>query len=118
MTFAFNGWQRLGIVLSICWALLVAGLGATDWFNTRWSTGVFIEVVETVPVERSPDVISSNGSRYNPDDFFGPRMRQVTWFDIKTFVFAMLLPITVSWLLASAGAIAYRWVRAGFDRSK
>ena len=101
-----NGWQRLGVVATICWFLGVSAIAALELWGSPAS--VFSQDYESHFVELRPSAVQANA----PEGFTAVDEA----FLLSAFLKMALLPPFAAWL---AVPIAYRtvqWVRAGFAR--
>ena len=82
-----NGWQRIGIVASIGWAI-----------------GVYVVYLVIGPVDWS----KYGTFMPNPDSY---------WLSFRSHWVALaLVPIVLGWLVVYALVYLVRWIRAGFKR--
>ena len=138
-----NGWQRLGIVLSVLWAMSVLGYA---YFESRQVNMTPFRNYEQVPVgawersmtmylvriERSSLGASSPYSliqKYHAATSEEERVEirkqidivnQSTYSITPTSLLAELLfgPLTALWLLAYVSLAIWRWIAAGFRISR
>lgn len=98
-----NGWQRLGILLSVFWMIAV---GIEWWVEVRqgpFSTGWVTDTVELNPAPPRPE--SSAALPY----VLGPPVHQVV--NIARFLVALIAPPIALWALGFSAV----WVRRGFQ---
>jgi hypothetical protein len=100
MNIRFNGWQRLGIVLSVCWAI---GAGYWTLGQTNWAA-------------------DSYGFCMRLHDDWGPckldfakNWPAAVGEQRAEAAFNALAPIPLAWLLAYLVLGITRWVRRGFQ---
>ncbi len=119
-----NGWQRLGVVLSVCWALFVVVVAAIDWREDH-SCGFTHDCVD-VPV---PDLFEQFGVRppersSRPSaDLVGSSAESVITERARVPNFArvasvLVAPPAAAWLAVYVVLWAVRWVRDGFRQSR
>lgn len=96
--FRLNGWQRIGIVLSVVWAIAVI-------------------VWDTLEVIRHKRLLSQCLSGADPVMNYCARTYEVPWFMNAMIVLAALAPIPIAWLLVWGLVALVRWVRRGFQPS-
>ena len=136
MTNQLNGWQRIGIVLTALWLVVVALLGAVSVFET----GPFGEKAKaTYETTRTDAVCSKPASHHlaagqktitlSWDEVYGcatgamisgPSERTVQVsprrddFFLAAFLAALLIPPALFWLLSYVFALVFKWVAQGF----
>jgi hypothetical protein len=110
-----NGWQRIGLVLSIAWALA----------GGFWANKDQLDYAGTLTSSQLDACVSQNKSRYGE---YGPyeqvwtpcwnqyganfeRNAKGHWVVAALFAF---VPLPIAWLLAYALVYLVRWIRAGF----
>jgi hypothetical protein len=136
-----NGWQRMGVVVSVLWALAVLGYAAYE--RSEMPIPVFSEVTRqpergewSVACDRvfldceaySPpsNAISAyldaykNAKTEEEKISVSKQMPQTTWgTSFKgLFFIVLLLPIAVLWICAYAAVFAYAWIKQGFKESQ
>jgi hypothetical protein len=100
-----SGWQRIGIILSVLWALLVSGYAAFEYISGPDSAMLLIEMV----VSKTGDPITILENNAYRDLVPVQAQLRTAWF-----LTALLTPIAAAWLLAYVCIGAVRWVVAGF----
>ena len=103
-----NGWQRVGVVLSVLWAIGAAIYirsaqvqSADSLFKMEFSTclneqGSTIEACSnTVSLQHAMDITAD-------------------WPDVAFFAFA---PVIAGWLVAYIALKTFRWVKTGFSKN-
>ena len=112
-----NGWQRIGVVASICWfvvgglwinGLVIDGLGAPARYEfNRCLVARSIQPDGTVPKDTD----------WGPcEERFSAAFVAATadhWFYAAAYA---LIPIPIVWLLVYGLVALFRWIRAGFAR--
>lgn len=107
-----NGWQRIGIIASVVWAIV----------------GAIWEIVELQRLHdaRASDAFSSvyrpcrDQPRNDPDEYFKQAsaarnaVPEGSGWNIAAFA---LIPIPIAWLIAYGLVALGRWVRRGFPRA-
>jgi hypothetical protein len=99
----FNGWQRLGIVLSVLWLIIMS---AECWieqaqgpFSRGWLTDtIIIKTAEPIAVLKD-----------NPFRDLVPVEQVVSW---KRFLLTFIVPVISMWALG----FSWGWVREGFRK--
>lgn len=115
---SLNGWQRIGVVLSIAWLFFVCSVATYEFFfsaHTRSAVFAYDEIpIGTVWTEKR----DAHGAPIKPWEYDWaadetiPKTRRMR---IGLFASALFVPLVGSWLLASASTRTFKWVRAGFD---
>jgi hypothetical protein len=99
-SFRLNGWQRIGIVLTVLWAI-----GSTIW-----------EVSSIIESDTSYDSYDSCVSKPNADLRVCNQAFETEQFkEVRRGLVFVLLPIPIAWLIAYALVALVRWIRRGFD---
>jgi hypothetical protein len=102
-----NGWQRIGIVLSVLW-FFVAGF----WGNRIALEDLGAGVVATyrLCLERSiqPDDDTKCNAAFMRDY---PAAVESHWWYAAGFA---LIPIPIAWLVVYGFVALFRWIKAGF----
>lgn len=104
MTFLLNGWQRLGVVASIAWALGGGywgndmGIHGGDYVVSAYSTCLETSGGNDVPCTRA----------FNRDF---PEAVKYHWAEAAV---TGLVPIPFGWLLAYGSIGLWRWIARGF----
>ena len=104
-----NGWQRIGIVVSVIWAIgapiyldHVAEQKATEWWFASY------DLCRNNP-SNDPNACSELASRA-----YDTVQRYRFFPDTANVAFVSLVPIVLGWLLAYVLVGLGRWIRAGF----
>jgi hypothetical protein len=106
-----NGWQRIGIVLSVVW-VLGAGLYQrdVDLTNAAWHLDFTYSVcAETKTQHQNIDFKSCLGEADKNYALFV----EGSWGNVVALV---LVPVVLAWLLAYIIILVGRWVRSGFAK--
>jgi hypothetical protein len=105
-----NGWQRIGIVASVIWAvgapIYMDNTAERDAYH-RWFSAY--DLCRDVPTNE-PEVCVQRVSKAHDNV---PRYH----FTSANGAFVALAPIPLGWLLAYALVYLMRWIRAGFAPS-
>ena len=114
-----NGWQRIGIVLSVVWAI---GGGL-------WGNSLALDDAQKRTSLQLDNCVSRNRARLNlKENEYGPYEQVWTpcWVEFKTnfmknaeghWLFAAmvgLIPIPIAWLVVYGFVALGRWIKAGF----
>lgn len=121
MKLRLNGWQRIGVVLSVLW-----GIGAAYYesnaINARETAAISdqVELLRRICRMEQDQAITESRPfnrdcveefRKNVDDFLrNPAFRESRW----SIALAALVPILFGWLLAYSLVGLFKWIRAGF----
>jgi len=105
-----NGWQRIGIVLSVAWLVFLAMDVASEYTGAYSGHREFVRM----KVVRPPASASSSpDGSLSLDEVLGVREPRVRW---RHLAIASLVPIGAGWVLAYAFVYTVRWIAAGFQR--
>ena len=94
-----KGWQRLALIFSIAWLLLVCGYAAYEWQAPFYRKSFFFAVIPL-----SERLHRGDGADPIPVD---------TPFLSEKFFFVTVIPIAALWAVILIGP-STRWVRDGF----
>ena len=97
--FRLNEWQRIGIVLSVLWAI-VGGL----WGYTHIVSPMKDEI------NRCLQVHPANSDEVNCWRLYAPQLVKTKYITLAIALF----PIPVAWLLVYIVVWTMRWIRRGF----
>lgn len=101
-----NGWRRIGVVVSVIWAIGAA---------------IFERKSQVDPVNEQFVIQLQQCSHPIADECFNlaaKQLRELTALDllsVSNILFASLGPIVVAWLIAYLAIKAFFWVKAGFQ---
>ncbi len=114
-----TGWQRVGVVVSILWALSVSSFAAYEIFK-----GALLDefqFVEFVPDKDSAPVTESNpfceiNRELDPNIICEKYTRQPvkSVLNVRSVLFAAVGPILSGWFLVYVLLWVSRWVKGGF----
>jgi hypothetical protein len=120
-----NGWQRIGIVLSVVWILSVGGRGALEYlqgsgepyYAMRFlpALGEDYYFADSIQIPVPPPKDTHVGSFVTFEEARGFRIEH--HFRIGYLVAAVFAPVVLLWLFAYLSVFVVRWVRAGFKRN-
>lgn len=96
-----GGWQRIGVVLSVVWAALVAAYALYEMHRGPFSQGILTKILES----GSPEV--REGYTLIPVDV------HLLWGRLAAFT---LGPVIAAWAAFYGGSWLLRWVATGFNR--
>ena len=105
-----NGWQRIGVILSILWVLGAAmherngqvdsAVQMAQWDREDCNKSlVIVECVKSLD-DKFHGYLSLNSNR------------------LLNIVAIALMPVLLCWLFAWLAIVVYRWIRVGFQRSE
>ncbi len=122
-----SGWLRLGVVLSVVWALLVLGVAVQTYLSSPSDSSLVV----WVDGKPKPWDINwgaekpKNGEVFDPDAYLrskGMSQQEIDglsskpefqWWAIAQYVF---VPILLTWLLIFLLRFAISWVAQGFKK--
>lgn len=119
MHIRINGWQRIGVILSLLWIIFICGYGGYEYVQGPNGTHYFVEIikVDTPPTPANSYEKSLSGERkiLSFEEFAGPP-------PVRTFMFGRLIitiiaPLTFAWAIAYLCVIAVQWIAAGFKKN-
>ena len=111
-----NGWQRLGIIASVCW-IIVGGM----WINGHVIDDLGADAVTSYRQCLASRSVQADGSVPKDTDWapcsasFDKNFKSAVadhWLYATIYT---LIPIPVVWLLAYGLMMLFRWVRVGFE---
>ena len=120
-----NGWQRIGVALSVVWILSVGGRGALEYLQGSAESNYAMKFLPAigedyyfadsiqipVPMPKNTHV----GSIITYDEGRGFRMEH--HFRIDHLFVAMLAPVVLLWVFTYLSVFVARWVAAGFKKN-
>lgn len=107
MTIRINGWQRIGIVLSILWSILVCGYTTYEFVKKVDATTYFIEVTHNEPT------FDSQGRRIlTIEEAYGEDAKRT--IKVFNFLSAIVVPIVFGWGIVYLFIFTYHWIMFGF----
>jgi len=113
-----NGWQRIGIVLSLAWIISISGVAFCEFFfvpHARHCLFVYdaipIGTVWTPKLDASGAAIKPWEYDWEGDD----SIKKIRKLRVGAFASVLLLPLVGGWLLSFSSVRAFKWVREGFD---
>lgn len=106
---SFNGWQRIGIVMSILWVIITSGYAM---YELAWLSHPSSLLLTEVVVAKTGEPVSA--LKDNP---FGNLVPVEHRLAIGRFAEAAFLPILVAWALSYLCRWVVRWIAAGFKHS-
>ena len=112
-----NGWQRLGIVAFVIWALAAS---AVSWLDFNHSQGELHRAWLTVCRSRydlaPPDqgVAAVERCFKEIDEKFSAEWEPAYQRFWQAIPFVILVPALLAWGLISLAIVAVRWIRKGF----
>ena len=105
-----SGWQRVGIVLSVFWILLVASFAADEMVKgSPFNENRFVEIVSddsVAPIrETDPDTGKPALHALQP-------VKPV--LDLRYVLIIAVVPVLLAWLFIYLTLFVRRWVKDGF----
>jgi flagellar biogenesis protein FliO len=123
MAVRLNGWQRIGVVLSVLWLVVFLIWGLNDSLNGRGS--FFVDTPDQIAIAKvgchevppTPAEASKGwGPGYEcPPNTELPERHQ---FNTAGFWFVVIAPLLIAWLLVYACVFCVRWIAKGFKQKK
>lgn len=113
-----NGWQRIGVILSILWVIFVGGIATIELIKYRdYQQILELPIGSTHP----PATIFLDWIRVEPsvgpDDPLGILEKWERTFDFLHFLLVSVIPVVGGWLVVHLFVFTVSWVRAGFKLS-
>jgi hypothetical protein len=106
-----NGWQRIGIVLSLLWIIFVCGYTAYELIKKVDASTYLIEVTHNKPT------FDSQGHRtMTIEEAYGEDARRS--LKVTNFLSAILIPMTFAWGIVYLCIFTFRWIIIGFKVGK
>ena len=104
-----NGWERLGIVASVLWVVVVVGVACVErWGSIPYQQFYFVEFVPDPTREPVTEVSPETGKQHS--------YKPVTMSLSPMLVLrAALFPLLIVWPLIYAIVWVVRWVKRGFS---
>lgn len=102
-----NGWQRIGVILSLVWAILVCGYAGYEYAQWGAETQILIQVTP----DKAP-VVDKRGSIVDYVEFRSGEPSLLWW----RLLAAVVTPMVVAWIIAYLCVFTVRWVIAGFKK--
>src|SRR3990172_3396073 len=113
MRVRLNGWQRIGVVLSVVWALSIGGLGALEYAQEGDPTHYFVDTVK-LDLPPAKDV-NRPGRLLSFEEVVGYRVEH--HFRTDRLIVVILVPVILFWAIAYVCVLVVRWVAAGFRKN-
>ena len=113
-----NGWQRVGVVLSILWCFALGGITANDYYQaySHYSDEMKTKANFVACKQRralSPDQ-SKEPCFISEEDAMGIPNRKPQLPPVLSLLARLFLPVVLGWLLVLSTLRAVKWVRDGF----
>lgn len=114
-----NGWQRIGVVLSVAW--LIAACAIVFRATTDHSaSSPFLNISSAYCQPGAPRIPKSQTvmhlSEFNlgcPEKYIVPETKSMNWLSILSFTF---VPVLLGWAFVLALIKIIQWVAAGFRK--
>ena len=118
MQIHLNGWQRIGVFLSVLWILLAGCLAIIEYADSKKpidkkliASGYLFFKSHQVKFDPPPD--TGRVKRFlSYEEAFG--YRSVHEFRPVRLISAIFVPILLFWIIAYISVFAFRWIAAGF----
>ena len=110
-----NGWQRMGVALSVVWMLLVAGRGAWEFTHLSNYYGNFYVADTAYRPALTLEEPDAQGW-LSPAAATGIEVEH--HFEAGRVLMAMFGPVLLFWILAYGMVFAFRWIAKGFERDR
>ena len=118
MRIRVNGWQRIGVVLSLLWVIFVCGLGGYEYIQGPSDMHYFIGTVKadatSAPAKNSDKPKGGKPRILSFEEFAGPPA--IRTFMFGRFITALIVPLVFGWVIAYLCIFVVRWVAAGFKK--
>ena len=111
-----SGWQRIGVVLSVLWCLVVAGLAAKDYHAYFQEVATEIRIAECRERARqgpSPEK-NERACGFSLSELYLDGSEKAARPATLPYIALLALPITGGWFVVCVVTWVIRWVRAGF----
>jgi len=108
MRIPLNGWQRIGVVLSVFWAVFVCGYAAYEYAQRGADTQILIQV--------TPDKLPIVDKRGGVIDYMEFKSGEPTLL-VGRLLVAAIVPLLLAWAIAYLCVFIVRWVVAGFKKN-
>lgn len=111
-----NGWQRLGILISVAWLLATSWAYFDELWNqpSEWTDYLPHSSYEWVADLDFTQKAHEDEKRQGKDFSYGIYFMKPT-FSISGFLTFSLSPILASWLVVYLVLYTFRWVKRGFQ---
>jgi len=103
-----NGWQRIGVVLSLIYAVVVCGYAAYEYAERGAETQILIQVTP----DKAP-IVDKRGSVLDYIEFRSGEP-SLLWGRLLA---AVTVPLLIAWAIAYFCVFTVRWVVAGFKKN-
>jgi hypothetical protein len=118
MKISFNGWQRIGIVLSVMWLLGFALLSESNIRQVWFSYNVDISICDAKLREWKERSGGKEGpwTQYQLAEYEQCKDTALKYYGgVVGNMFAVDVGmIIVGWIVAWLGVVSFRWIRRGF----
>ncbi len=112
-----NGWQRIGIVLSVAWLLSISGVALFQFFfvtHPRHCLFVYDAIPAGTVWTPMRDAKGAPIPPWNYDWESDDNVPKTRTLRVGVFTSALTLPLLGGWLLSFSSIRAFKWVREGF----
>ena len=103
-----NGWQRIGIILSVLWSLFIVGL----------ASNAYIEFLKNEECLAEETKLKETGKWTLPEGFTScSKAAELKKPPLVSVLGFLLLPIVAGWLIAYVIVWTTKWIVSGFKES-
>jgi len=111
--FRLNGWQRIGVVLSCCWAIAVCGIFLAEKLSaTAKRPLTYEEVIKDPNFQGLPPIEQEKVLAALPE--LAAQREMKARKDLLLGTLVVFVPILTAWLAVYAIIAIVKWVRKGF----
>jgi hypothetical protein len=123
-----NGWQRIGVVLSVLWLVFVFGLGVCGYLDLPRALGPFVRIAQPpdAPIS-APRTAARHENRTHaaiagtiiPYSDVSPiqSLNPTYEFNFPGVLLAAFIPLVLGWTIAIVLVKTIRWIHEGFTRN-
>lgn len=105
-----NGWQRIGLVISVLWLLLIGMWAAIECVQKGEQAYYFFETTKI-----NLPVVNESKRLLTDEEVRGYRIER--HFRPERLIITMFISIALFWILVYVGVYVVRWIVAGFKKT-